>query len=335
MGEGPPGRAARRRGAGARRRRGAGRRQRARGGASCGPTPRSSGVERRVPRDDPLRRHARPVRRRLGDGARARCRSALGGAVRHGARRGPRGRHAGRSPRPAVRSPRSSATRRRWSRLATGGGWPTRSAPARWHASPASAFPPRRSGSTASRAATAAAGVKARLRPRPGRIDPVTDQARRLLRTRPRRRRRRAAAPDRPRARRRLRRRWRRALAARRGRQRARRNRAVPRGRRARADVLDHVVTRHASRRRCARGAVTGPFDTICTYDVLEHLVDPEPVAALRCATSRRPAAACTSRSPTPATSRCSSTSSAAGPSATPSSATATRRICAGTRAAT
>jgi SAM-dependent methyltransferase len=27
-----------------------------------------------------------------------------------------------------------------------------------------------------------------------------------------------------------------------------------------------------------AAGVLTGPFDTICTYDVLEHLVDPEPV---------------------------------------------------------
>ena len=27
-----------------------------------------------------------------------------------------------------------------------------------------------------------------------------------------------------------------------------------------------------------ASGALRGPFDTLCTYDVLEHLVDPEPV---------------------------------------------------------
>jgi SAM-dependent methyltransferase len=41
--------------------------------------------------------------------------------------------------------------------------------------------------------------------------------------------------------------------------------------------VLDEVYTGSVEA-ALAEGGVTGPFDTICCYDVLEHLVDPEPV---------------------------------------------------------
>jgi 2-polyprenyl-3-methyl-5-hydroxy-6-metoxy-1,4-benzoquinol methylase len=41
--------------------------------------------------------------------------------------------------------------------------------------------------------------------------------------------------------------------------------------------VLDEVYTGSVEAALAKRG-VTGPFDTICCYDVLEHLVDPDPV---------------------------------------------------------
>ena len=42
-------------------------------------------------------------------------------------------------------------------------------------------------------------------------------------------------------------------------------------------ETLDSVFAGR-SRRRSRSGALAGPFDTICCYDVLEHLVDPEAV---------------------------------------------------------
>lgn len=43
------------------------------------------------------------------------------------------------------------------------------------------------------------------------------------------------------------------------------------------ATVLDEVITAPVEE-AIAAGALAGPFDTICCYDVLEHLVDPAPV---------------------------------------------------------
>ena len=103
----------------------------------------------------------------------------------------------------------------------------------------------------------------------------AADQARGLLLARPRRRGRRAAATDRAGARRRLRRGRRRPLAARGGRDRGpRRSRSCRRPARSPASRSTASSTGR-SRRRSRSGALPGPFDTICCYDVLEHLVDP------------------------------------------------------------
>ena len=51
----------------------------------------------------------------------------------------------------------------------------------------------------------------------------------------------------------------------------------VPAAAEAARAVLDEVYAGPVEAALAERG-VTGPFDTICCYDVLEHLVDPEPV---------------------------------------------------------
>ena len=81
-------------------------------------------------------------------------------------------------------------------------------------------------------------------------------------------------------------------------------------------------------------GALAGPFDTICCYDVLEHLADPEPVLrALRSVAA--PGARLHVSIPNARHFSLLIDLVFRGPSATASSATATRPTCAGTRGGT
>ena len=142
LGEGPPGRAARRRGAAPRRDRGSGRAASA--CSSSGAGPEEARLRRYAPElgvgDRVEFRAEVPYEQMPAVHAGASClvlaslpAVVLGGAVRHGAGRGDGGRAAGDRRAPRERSARSAATRSRTSPPATGSRSRARWRTARWH----------------------------------------------------------------------------------------------------------------------------------------------------------------------------------------------------------